>query len=340
MINYTHNIQKSNLSIYDPIDEKDVNLFIPTQELQKILEKSLIGLSLKDLPLRTRSKKVKTEICNALGYPVPTSFKRSRPRFLGQNFDVYTQKSMNVQIWNEDVDGNRRYVFLRTSEDDIIDSVKIISGDELVQYDRTGKLTQKYQARMKSYDEDICSSDDTVLVQNWRDKNTKDLLDVNVASFPQKNELLGIRKIYELLAPLVGKDMPILGAIQERNRGAYLQDLICSRLGYCHSTDDGKYPDLKNQLLEVKLQTSPTIDLGLHSPEDGEKVFSSEGVTFTSKDVRYAIFDGLVQGESVVLRRLYLVTGEELPKYFPLFEGMKTNKKIQIPLPRDFFTQH
>ena len=24
----------------------------------------------------------------------------------------------------------------------------------------------------------------------------------------------------------------------------------------------------------------------------------------------------------------------------PLFEGMKTNKKIQIPLPRDFFTQH
>lgn len=339
MINYSHNIQRSKLSIYDYIDERNVNLFIPTPILQKILAESLVGLSLKDLPLRTRSKKVKTEICNALGYPVPKSFKRSRPRFVGQNFDVYTQKSMNVQIWNEDIDGNRRYVFLRTSDDDVIDSVKIISGDELVQYDRTGKLTQKYQARMKSYDKDICSANDTSLVQNWKDDNTIDLLDANVASFPQKNELLGIRKIYELLSPLVGKEMPVLGAIQERNRGAYLQDLICSRLGYSISVDDGKYPDLKNQLLEVKLQTSPTIDLGLHSPEDGKKVFSADGVTFTSKDVRYAIFDGLVQGENVLLRRLYLVTGEDLPKHFPLFEGMKKNSKIQIPLPKDFFTR-
>ncbi len=339
MINYALNIQKSNLSIYDYIDERNADLFIPTQALQKILEKSLVGLSLKDLPLRTRSKKVKTEICHALGYPIPKSFKKTRPRFLGQNFDVYTQKSMNVQIWNEDVDGNRRYVFLRTSENDIIDSIKIISGDELVQYDRTGKLTHKYQASMKSYDEDICSADDTMLVQNWRDENTINLLDANVTSFPQKNELLGIRRIYEILSPLVGKEIPVLGAIQERNRGAYLQNLICLRLGYSNAIDDGKYPDLKNQLLEVKLQTSPTIDLGLHSPKDGKKVFSTDGIAFTSKDVRYAIFDGLVQGNNILLRRLHLVTGEDLPKYFPLFEGMKKNSKIQIPLPKDFFTQ-
>ena len=98
MINYPLNIAQSKLSIYDPIDPADCYLYIPTNALEIILSNHMLGLSLAGLPLRTRSKFVKQEICRALGYPVPRSFKKTQPRFLGQNFDVYTQKSRNVQI--------------------------------------------------------------------------------------------------------------------------------------------------------------------------------------------------------------------------------------------------
>ncbi len=176
MIDYARNVQSSSLSIYDLIDPDDNSLFIPTYEN-----------ILLDTPLRTRSKVVKSLICEALGYPIPRSFKKTQPRFPGQNFDVYTQKSLNVQIWNEDVDATRRYVFLQIDE------------------------------------------------------------------------------------------------------------------------DDGTYPDIANQLLEIKLQTSPTIVLGLHSPEDGASIVKIGNTTFNSEDVRYVIFDGSVNGSHITLDRLYLV---------------------------------
>ena len=104
MINYPINIRNSGLSIYDPISPDDCDLYIPLYALERILSDAMIGLSLAGLPLRTRSKVVKTEICKALGYPIPRSFAKTQPRFPGQNFDTYTQKSLNVQIWNEEID--------------------------------------------------------------------------------------------------------------------------------------------------------------------------------------------------------------------------------------------
>lgn len=98
MINYVSNIRNSGLSIYNDIDFENQKLFIPLFALERILSDFLIGKSLNGLPLRTRSKIVKSLICEALGYPVPKSFIKTQPRFPGQNFDVYTQKSMNVQI--------------------------------------------------------------------------------------------------------------------------------------------------------------------------------------------------------------------------------------------------
>ena len=337
MIDYVSNIRNSGLSIYDPIDPNDVECYIPNDELEYILCNSMIGLSLNGLPLRTRSKVVKQEICQALGYPIPSSFRRTQPRFLGQNFDVYTQKSLNVQIWNEEVDPSRRYVFLCANEDDIITNVKVITGDILVQYDRTGTLTQKYQARMQNYAGNICSRYDTQKVENWIDDDNVSLSEVSPTAFPRRDELLRINEVYRRLLPMVGRSISYLDAIQERNRGAELHAMICDHLGYSFFDDDGTYPDIANQLLEIKLQTSPTIDLGLHSPEDGMPVVTIGQTTFYSQDIRYAIFNGAVQGDRVELCNLYLVTGEDFSSYFPLFQGKGTNKKIQIPLPYDFF---
>lgn len=337
MINYPLNISRNNLSIYDVINPADPDLYIPTTALELILADHMVGLSLEGLPLRTRSKVVKQEICNALGYPIPRSFAKTQPRFPGQNFDVYTQKSMNVQIWNEEVDGNRRYVFFQVNDNDIITAVKVITGDVLAQYDRTGTLTRKYQATMNSYGRNICSSDDSDAVADWIIDNNGTLSEVNPNNYPRRNQLLRIEEIYRRLLPMVGKSISYLDAIQERNRGAELHSMICEHLGYSIYEDDGTYPDIANQLLEVKLQTSPTIDLGLHSPEDGECIASIGNTNFYSEDVRYAIFDGEVSGSRIILRNLYLVTGEDFTNYFPLFKGKGTNAKIQLPLPYDFF---
>ena len=84
-------------------------------------------------------------MCEALGYPVPTSFGRKRPRFPGQQLDIYVQKSNNLQVWNEQLEAIRRYALVRVCEGSIIVRVKVVTGDTLAKLDTTGTLTQKYQ---------------------------------------------------------------------------------------------------------------------------------------------------------------------------------------------------
>lgn len=92
---YVETIRKSGLSIYDSVEIGDPALWIPTLELETLLDASLAGISLAGLSLRTRSKVVKEHVCQSLGYPVPRSFQKTQPRFRGQLFDTYVQKSNN-----------------------------------------------------------------------------------------------------------------------------------------------------------------------------------------------------------------------------------------------------
>ena len=103
MPNYVEAIAASGLTIYDAIEIGDPALWIPTPELEGLLDRALAGISLAGLPLRTRSKVTKEYICQALGYPVPASFKKTQPRFIGQLIDTYGQKSNKLQFWNEEL---------------------------------------------------------------------------------------------------------------------------------------------------------------------------------------------------------------------------------------------
>ena len=141
-------INRSGLSIYDLIPRQVGKLWTPTFDLARLLNASMKGIALADLPLRTRSKVVKKHVCRALGYPVPRTFRRTQPRFPGQHFDVYVQKSDNLQIWNEELDPTRRYVIVRVGADETIVQVSVVTGEDLARLDTTGTLTQKYQARM------------------------------------------------------------------------------------------------------------------------------------------------------------------------------------------------
>ncbi|MFT6912855.1 MAG: hypothetical protein ACJAQW_001460 [Paracoccaceae bacterium] len=105
---YVENITKSGLTIFDKIEIGDPDLWIPTPDLERILNEKLKGTDGLDVPLRTRSKLVKQHVCGALGYPVPKSFTKVQPGFSGQTYDIYAQKSNNLQVWNEELSPSRR----------------------------------------------------------------------------------------------------------------------------------------------------------------------------------------------------------------------------------------
>ena len=339
---YVEAIRRSGLSIYEPVEIGDPELWIPTPELEKLLNGAMKGISLAGLPLRTRSKVVKEQVCQALGYPVPSSFKKTKPRFPGQCFDTYAQKSNNLQVWNEELSPSRRYVVIRVGEDDLITMVKVVTGRMLAILDTTGTLTQKYQARMIPTEAmgELIADKDTELLRPFVGTGV-DLSVVSPVDYPRAGNLLSIRDLFERLQSLVGESFPDIGYDQERNRGATLHRLVCQQLGYSDYRDDGQFPDVRDQLMEVKLQTSQTIDLGLVCPDSVEAldVPKIAGQQIRHCDVRYAVFYAVTNGQNITLRNLLLSTGEKFFSRFQQFQGKVLNRKLQIPLPADFFDE-
>nr|ADX97300.1 ClaI [Caryophanon latum] len=336
------NIMKEQLTIYHEIEVGDPEFWYSTEQMEELLNEALQGTDLNGMALRTRSKFVKVKICEAFGYQVPKSFKKTQPRFLSQKFDVYNQKSNNLQIWNEEISPSRRYVLIKISFDDIITQVKVVTGDVLATLDSTGTLTQKYQAKYAGVHErkaTLLSECDTDFIQSiTQSYNSFDEFTAPDTN-PKEDELMGIDEIFDKLKDLIGTKIPYIGATQERNRGGHLHKMICDALGYNNFKENGQFPDIKHQLLEVKLQTSETIDLGLFTPNSYELLdipqLNNESISML--DVRYAIFYGDVIEDTITITHFYLVTGEDFFTYFKPFGGKGINKKIQIPLNEEFW---
>ena len=338
---YVRAIESSGLTIYDKITIGHSELWIPTQDMEELLHDNLVGISLSGLPLRTRSKVAKERICQALGYPIPTIFKKTKPRFPGQNFDTYVQKSNNLKVWNEDLSPTRRYVLIRVDQDDTITGVRIVTGRALMDLDTTGTLTKKYQVRLVIRDEkaELVSGSDTDVLRDSVRPNLRVGRDTSPVEFPAPGQLIPIDELFVRLRPLIGTSFANIGYDQERNRGAVIHKLVCQYLGYDSFHDDGVFPDVRNQLLEVKLQTSPTIDLGIVRPDSAEllDVPRLGDRKIRHCDVRYAIFYGESEGVSVVITSLFVTTGIDFFGRFPQFKGAVLNSKLQIPLPDGFF---
>lgn len=338
---FKKSISESGKSIFDRLPLTH-DLYIPTDILESLLNTGLQGKSLAGLPLRTRSKVVKSLVCEAIGYPIPNSFAKTQPRFLGQNFDTYVQKTNNLQIWNEEVSATRRYVVIGVNEADVITRVKIIVGTQLAFYDKTGTITKKYQARFTEGNGENCqlvTSKDTSRLIPFVKGSASNRFSHSPSATPSEDMLLSIEEIFNRLKTLIGTKFSNPGASKERTRGVELQKLVCTNLGYSRYEDTGQFPDVFNQILEVKLQTSPTIDLGLILPSSEEELYTGND-RFSSlqhKDARYAVFYGELEGDFVKLTQLVVVTGEAFFSRFQRFEGKVINGKIQLRLPNDFY---
>jgi len=326
-------IRAAGLTIYDSLAER-LDLYLDSQQLEQLLKAGLQGFCL-DYPLRTRSKVLKSKVCEVLGYPVPTTFRKTKPRFPGQNFDTYVQKANNLQIWNEEISPSRRYVLIRVDQGECVTDVHVVAGEALAELDTTGTLTQKFQAKSRQpvTESVLCSPSDTANVQ-------KVLLCANsLVAYDglDSSAFLPIAKLSAVLFRLVGTEITAPGVLQDRNRGAALHRLVCSVLPECEFGDTGQFPDVPSQLLELKLQTRATIDLGLFSPDQTDPMGDMPALRHC--DVRYAVFYGSLTTKGVLIQHVVLTTGEDFFRCFQRFEGKVLNKKLQIPLPRGFFRE-
>lgn len=199
------------------------------------------------------------------------------------------QKSDNLQIWNEEIVPTRRYVVVRDDEHSIVTAVRVVTGEHLARLDTTGTLTRKYQAKSRTpviASQLVTRSDAYGLVERVQSLGKETVFGTKVDFV----RFLPIARLFAELVKLVGTRMPDPGADQERNRGGALHESVCRTLGMAEKRDTGTCPDVLEQLLEIKLQTSPTIDLGLVSPDDETPL---EAVPFAKHgDVRYAVFYG------------------------------------------------
>ena len=99
------------------------------------------------------------------------------------------------------------------------------------------------------------------------------------------------------------------------------------------SINSGQIPDIIHQLIETKLQISPTIDLGYHLPISNAPLkFSWNENQLTPRDIRYVIaLADKTKEDTVLITGIIITSGEEFEKFFSLVEG--TNTKVQMTIP-------
>ena len=259
-------------NIYEPLTEHPEVVYT-SAALEALLKHELVG-QVFDKPIRTRAKLAKQAVAVALGYPVPATLRKTKPRFPGQDLDVYVQQSTNLQIWNDEVNPTRRYAVLGLDGSNRVTSVRVVEGAQLATFDRTGTLTSKYQAtrRAGADGSKLVSAGDTspfiaelAPVDNLSDDVLRGL---DPVAMPTPGQVLSVAALHERLLGLVGRELP--DSPSERQRGEQLHRLACQALGLGSYADSGRFPDVVCQALEVKLQQAATIDLGMVTPASEE----------------------------------------------------------------------
>ena len=309
---------------------------------------TICGLNSKGSALLTPSARgpssAKAAVCQAIGYPIPATFRKSQPRFPGQDVDVYVQKADNLQIWNEEIAPSRRYVLIRLDEQDVVVDVRVVTGEVLVRFDRTAPYAE-------ASSEAPCAGRTGSALVSPRD--TESFIDLfqPVDTLPASRLALQVPTaapvagasspslaLYARSAELVGHEITDPGHGQERIRGAALHRLACQALGLGSYADHGQVPDIRCQVLEVKLQVSATIDLGLVAPDSEAP---AQGVHPGARycDMRYAVaYARACSQEELVIAEIIVVTGQAFLEEFQRFEGRILNKKLQMRLPAGFFS--
>lgn len=279
------------------------------------------------------------------------------PKFLREYIDTYivtSGETYNLQVWNRNPNSDFiqvdytndtpllasdvRFIFgkINTSTQ-ILESIVILSPDYIVtKFGKFGKPTIKQQliisniARWKilnSTTKIIFEPDDNS-IQNFLNTNTDHIPSSSIKDMP--TTLLPLTYINEhVVKNLTGVKLD--SRLSTKQRGQELEKIIATKLGYTLNDDSliGGYPDIRNQMLEVKVQDSQTIDLGRYSPQFKETILND----FNTENMRYLI--ALTNPDTEMIEGVILCPGSSLGKYFSYVSD--TSFKCQRGIPMDFF---
>lgn len=288
-------------------------------------------------------------------YDIVPPKQKGVPAFLREYIDTYivtTGSSYNLQVWNRNPNSASVQVDLKNGETLLASDVRFVLGKINVnnciesiiimtpnyienRFGKFGKPTVKQQLIISNKKrEDIIRDGgmviaDTNVPEELLARNDETIsAAVSIKDEPER--VLPIETIDERITDkLVGEKLDI--SLSTKQRGQQLERMVAYQLGYRSMQDglEGGYPDIRNQMLEVKVQDSPTIDLGKYSPQFEEQINDN----FTTRTIRYLIaltnaMDGAIDG-------LIMCPGEELGKNFTYVA--EKSFKCQRSIPMSFF---
>jgi hypothetical protein len=317
--------------------------------------RKLIASQLEKFPLPAVASEDEYEI-------VPPK-KKGIPKIVREFIDTYivtSGKSYNLQVWNRIPASETLLIkydsgeslkcndvrFILTKIDVLnmkISSIIIATPKYIVnKFGNFGKPTIKHQLLISSkIRKEIYDSKDKIMF--FKDSNKLSYLirhdfeppKKNMTEEARSNEILSIGLIKRMVAEkLIGFKLP---ADSTKNRGQALERKVLELLGYPSSNSDllyGAFPDIPNQLLEVKVQDTQTVDLGKFSP--GKEEIIIEDLNITTFDIRYLI--ALTNPETEIIEGIILSPGEKLGEVFSYVSDQ--SYKCQRSIPMDIFEKH
>ena len=282
------------------------------------------------------------------------------PKILRELIDTYivtSGSSYNLQVWNripnckvllvkydtgeslkcDDI----RYVFVRIDlQFKNISSIIIMTAAYIEDhFGKFGKPTIKHQLLISNKARNLIYSSASKILSFSDSKNLSYYItdDYNkpedrISEEPNFNNLYSIKLLEEMVASkLIGKK---LDSNATKNRGQSLERMTLGLLGYEMTSNEklvGGFPDIPNQLLEVKVQDAQTVDLGKFTPEKEEVIVV--GSNLTTFDVRYMI--ALTDPKTDIIEGIILAPGEKLGEIFTYVSDM--SYKCQRTIPMEFF---
>lgn len=291
----------------------------------------------------------------ATEYEIVPPKQKGVPSFLREYVDTYivtTGAAYNLQVWNRnpnsasvqvDLKGEEsllasdvRFVLGKLSSDGTIESIVVMTPDYIEKtFGKFGKPTIKQQLIISNKKRDEIVKNRSLVVDDISlpadvidEKCGKIPADSSIKDDPEK--VLPLSYIdTQITDSLIGERLDV--SLSTKQRGQQLERLVAYMLGYKKQQEmlDGGYPDIRNQMLEVKVQDSPTIDLGRYSPQFEESINDA----FTTRTIRYLI--ALTNAMNGSIDGVVLVPGEELGKNFTYVA--EKSFKCQRSIPMEFF---
>lgn len=345
------------------------DLLSPPEALVERL-KSLIGTTfILTRQARTDGSKFRKLVTNCLlsqRAPIPADIREYKiippkekgvPKLRAEYIDTYIVTSgdaYNLQVWNRNPNSESvqieyingevlsandvRFVLGKVNvETNILESIIVMSPDYIEStFGKFGKPTIKQQLIISGAKRTEIIDKQWLFVNDYEESLF--LLDANMNLASSLKSLPSSVLPLSVIKERLGNDFigtRLDTSLSTKEKGQLLERIVARRLGYNVSESEmleGGYPDIPNQMLEVKVQESPTIDLGKYSPQFEETIHGS----FTTKNMRYLI--ALVNSSTGVIEGVILCPGEELGKHFSYVA--EENYKCQRGIPMSIFEEH